>query len=216
MNYNGQFTGNTGIHSRYETTMINAYISQINYSGHQISAISEVNNYIFNYLYSNYVYVDSVLLADDYAKEMSGGSTSSGVYKEALWNKTKGFTIPLFSFASKRLAELIYTAWVEAGKPEINASGMDEFPQPEFVLDMNYPNPFSNSTNIHFLLEKNSFVELTVYDASGRVITQLANDTLPKGEYRYQWHTAQSQEGIYYLVMECANRRQIRKMVLVR
>jgi len=216
MNYNGQHTGNTGIHSRYESTMINAYISQINYMGHQISVIPDVNEYIFNYLYTNYVFVDSVLLADDYAKEMSGGSTSSPVYKQALWDKTKGFTIPLFSFASKRLAELIYTAWVEAGRPEINAESINEFSEASFVLENNYPNPFSNSTNIHFSLEKNSSVELTVHDASGRIIIQLENDTLPKGEYHYQWDASARQEGLYFLVLDCANQRQIRKMVLVR
>jgi len=216
MNYNGQFTGNTGIHSRYESTMINAYIGQINYAGHQTSVIPDVNEYIFTYLYANYIYVDSVLLADDYAKGISGGSTSSSAYKEALWNKTQNFTVPLFSMASKRLAELIYTAWVEAGKPDINASGVDEFSQVAFVLEMNFPNPFSNSTNIHFSLNENSEVALTVYDASGKVVAQLANDTLPQGDYQYQWDATASQEGIYYLVMDCSNQRQIRKMVLVR
>lgn len=216
MNYNGQYTGNTGIHSRYESTMINAYISQINYMGHQISAISDVNEYIFSYLYNNYVYVDSVLLADDYAKEMSGGSTSSTVYKQALWDKTKDFTIPLFSMASKRLAELIYTAWVEAGKPDINTSGVDEFSKPSFVLENIYPNPFSNSTNIYFSLKKNSDVELLVLDATGRVVTQLANGALPEGEYQYQWNAGDSQEGLYYLVLDCNSQRQIRKMILVR
>ncbi|HEY9114078.1 MAG TPA: T9SS type A sorting domain-containing protein, partial [Bacteroidales bacterium] len=216
MNYNGQHTGNTGIHSRYESTMINAYISQINYMGHQISVIPDVNEYIFTYLYANYVYVDSVLLADDFAKEMSGGSTSSPVYKQALWDKTKGFTIPLFSFASKRLAELIYTAWVEAGKPEINTSGIEKFPENGFVLELNYPNPFSNSTNIHFSLEKNSSVELIVYDATGRVITQLENDTLPKGEYQYQWDASNFSEGLYFLVLSSSDFREIRKMVVAR
>jgi hypothetical protein len=216
MNYNGQFTGNTGIHSRYESTMINAYISQINYLGHQISAISDVNNYIFDYLYNNYIYVDSVLLADDYAKELSGGSTSSTVYKEALWNNTKNFTVPLFSMASKRLAELIYSAWVEAGKPSLNASEIIEFSQPFFVLETNYPNPFSNTTSIHFSLKKKSEVKLKVFDASGKMLEQIANETFPAGDYHFQWNASMSTEGIYYLVMECFNQRQIKKMVVVR
>jgi hypothetical protein len=216
MNYNGQFTGNTGIHSRYESTMINTYIGQINYAGQQTSVIPDVNDYIFNYLYANYIYVDSVLLADDFAKDISGGSTSSSAYKEALWNKTKNFTVPLFSMASKRLAELIYTAWVEAGKPEINASGFEEFSQTAIVLDMNYPNPFSNLTNIHFSLKKNTAVELSVCDANGKIVAQLTNDTLLAGDYHYQWNSGESQEGIYYLVLNCSNQRQIKKMVLVR
>jgi hypothetical protein len=116
-NYDGQLSGNSGIHSRYESTMINAYIGQINYAGMDISVIPNVNQYIFSYLYSNYIYVDSVLAADNYAKSVSGGSTTSTAYKTALWGETKGFTIPLFRNASHALTELIYTAWVLAGSP---------------------------------------------------------------------------------------------------
>lgn len=116
-NYDGQLTGNTGIHSRYETTMINSYIGQIIYSGMDITVIPNVNQYIFNYLYINQGYVDSVLAADNYARAAAGGSTSSTTYKTALWNKSKGFTIPLFRNASHSLTELIYTAWVLAGSP---------------------------------------------------------------------------------------------------
>ena len=116
-NYDGQLSGNSGIHSRYETTMVNSYIGQITYTGMNISVIPNVNHYIFSYLYANYNYVDSVLAADNYAKAASGGSTTSSVYKTALWDKTKGFTIPLFRNASHALTELIYTAWVQAGSP---------------------------------------------------------------------------------------------------
>ena len=215
MNYNGQFTGNTGIHSRYESTMINGHINQIDYLGHQISAIEDVNSYIFNYLYQNYIYVDSVLLADDYAKEISGGSTSSGAYKEALWNKTKNFTIPLFSMASKRLAELIYTAWVEAGKPDINASGIgDEMVLSNFYLAQNFPNPFSNSTKIHFSLKKNAEVSLLIYDVSGKLISQFAKGELPEGEYQYTWDASNEPDGLYYLILNANEQRQIRKMIV--
>lgn len=217
MNYNGQFTGNTGIHSRYESSMINTFISQINYEGQQISFIPDVNEYIFSYLYANYVFVDSVLAADDYAKVVSGGSTSSYAYKEALWNKTKNFTIPLFSSASHSLAELFYSAWVEAGKPDINASGIgSHLFKPPFNLELNYPNPFSNFTEISFSLEKKAEVSLLIYDASGKIINQLTEGELQKGEYNYQWNATDSPNGLYYLVLSSGGHKQVQKMIVLK
>jgi len=52
-NYNGQNTGNTGIHSRYESTMIGSYSSQIIYTGSSANSITDVNQYIFDYIYKN-------------------------------------------------------------------------------------------------------------------------------------------------------------------
>lgn len=215
-NYNGQFSGNTGIHSRYESAMINMFIDQIDYLGYQISDIPDVDEFIFNYLYYNYTYVDSVILADDYAKEISGGSTSSYAYKEALWNRTRGFTIPLFSMASKRLAELLYTAWVEAGKPSINASAIDEMAQPGFVLEVIYPNPCYDFTNIRFSLKNKFQVDLKVINVSGQLVDVLASDTLQAGTYDYQWNVAEVPEGVYYLVLESLNQKQVRKVIVVK
>ncbi len=50
-NYNGQNTGNSGIHLRYETTMIGSYSSSITYTGTSAANISNVNQYIFDYIY---------------------------------------------------------------------------------------------------------------------------------------------------------------------
>ncbi len=120
-NYNGQLSGNSGIHSRYESTMIKAHIGDINYGGYPVSVIEDVQSYIFSYLYSSYGYVDSVLIADDYATEIAGGTKSLN-YTNTLWNRTEYFTVKLFSEASHALAELIYTAWVKAGSPSLDPS----------------------------------------------------------------------------------------------
>ena len=55
-----------------------------------------MNGYIFNYIYANYIYVDSIMAADDYAQAVAGNDYSYE-YKAALWEMTGGFTIPLFS-----------------------------------------------------------------------------------------------------------------------
>jgi len=120
-NYDGQLTGNKGIHSRYESYMIKEYVNEINYDGDSVSKIEDVSRYVFSYIYHNHSLVDSVLEADNYAKSVNS-NTYSSEYKAVLWDKTKGFTIQLFKDASHSLAELMYSAWAEAGKPDTSTT----------------------------------------------------------------------------------------------
>jgi len=214
-NYDGQLTGTTGIHSRYESTMIGSYISLITYSGESITEISNVNQYIFDYLYANYPYVDSVLMADGAAKTLAAGSTSSTTYKTALWNKTKGFTVPLFKRASHALAELIYTAWLQAGSPSLITPTLttDLLSQSNAVLDQTIPNPFTSSALINFTLKENTKVLIEVRDMNGTTITTLVDDNLPSGSHSCKWAPENVPAGLYYLVMKTGEFIQVRKMV---
>lgn len=215
-NYNGQLTGNSGIHSRYESTMINGYIGQISYAGMDISIIPDVNEYIFNYLYLNYIYVDSVLAADNYAKSISGGSTTSSAYKTALWNKSKGFTIPLFKNASHALTELMYTAWVLAGSPVMpNTSIFSPEARKSYSLGQNIPNPFEHSTTINYVLFKKSDLLLQVKDMCGKTVATIVNEHKPIGSYSLEWSPENITAGIYYLVMKTGESVEVKKIVLL-
>jgi len=116
-NYDGQLTGQKGVHSRYETTMVGTYQTALaTYKGDTVlHHISNLNKYIFDYIYFDQHYKDSVLLADKYATTTAGNTTSSQ-YTAALWSKTQ-FTTMLFKNSSHSLAELIYSAWIDAGTP---------------------------------------------------------------------------------------------------
>jgi len=212
-NYNGQYSGNTGIHSRYESTMINGHISEILYPGYDAVLVNNVNQYIFDYLYQNYPYVDSVLIADDYAKTFST-NTSSTAYKDALWNKSKSFTIPLFQRASHALADLIYTAWVQAGSPAIIPTAIsNQVSIGNAVLEQNMPNPFSSTTHISFTLIENTKVLLQVRNLNGQHIKTLVQDSYTAGKHESEWTPGDEPAGIYYLVLNTGKNIQIQKMV---
>jgi len=213
-NYNGQFTGNSGIHSRYESTMINAHISEIVYSGTDAIEISDVNQYIFDYLYTNYTYCDSILMADDYAITFST-NTSSSAYKNALWEKSKSFTTPLFEQASHAMADLIYTAWVQAGSPSLLSAAAisDPIAISNAVLGQNTPNPFVTSTHISYTLKENTKVLLQVRDISGMPVTTLIDETLNSGSHTCEWEPVGVPAGVYYLVLNTGKYIQIRKVV---
>jgi hypothetical protein len=117
-NYNGQLSDQTGIHSRYEGTMINKYIDQISFITSGIKKVTDIQSTIFRYLYSNHSYVGLLLQADHRAFEQAG-KQYNGTYYENLWGTTNWFTIRLLQESSKTLASFIYTAWIEAGRPKI-------------------------------------------------------------------------------------------------
>jgi hypothetical protein len=150
-NYNGQYTGQTGIHSRFESTMINTYNGQIIYSGDGLIYIDNVSDFVFDILYYNYGYVDSVLKSDSLAKAFAGNTTSSAYYSK-LWELSKGFTTKLFKDASHKLTCLIYTAWLNAGSPVSVEQENSLQTSVSFNLFQNYPNPFNPSTTIKYTI----------------------------------------------------------------
>ncbi len=117
-NYDGQLSEQTGIHRRYEETMIDRYIDGIQLKISGIKKIEQVQPYIFKYLYANHSYIGLLLQADSRSFDQTGKQYNDDYYKY-LWEKAGLFTTELIEDSAKTLAELIYTAWLEAGKPKI-------------------------------------------------------------------------------------------------
>ena len=120
-NYDGQLSAQTGIHRRYEETMIDRNIDGIKFIESSCHKILKVQSYIFNYLYANHSYVQMLLQADKTAF-ITAGEQYNEVYFKSLWNNSNSFTTKLLEESSKTTAALIYTAWLEAGKPKVPAS----------------------------------------------------------------------------------------------
>lgn len=115
VNYDGQLTGQKGVHRRYEETMIDKYIDQISIQSSSIQKIADVRTHVFGYLYNNHSYNHLLLQADKKAFEIAG-SEYNDVYYENLWKSTNQFTSKLLNESAQTLAALIYSAWLEAGK----------------------------------------------------------------------------------------------------
>lgn len=76
---------------------------------------------------------------------------------------------------------------------------------PAFELKQNYPNPFNASTRIKFSVLKPSYIELKIFNISGREITKLISGLqYNTGEYDYYFdpgmHSISS--GIYFYTMK--------------
>jgi hypothetical protein len=117
-NYDGQLSNQKGIHSRYEEKMINRHLDSLQLKKARAKRIRDVHSFIFNYLYANNLFVEKLLQADKKAYEKSGNQYSESYYED-LWLETNSFTMSLLQKSSNTVARMIYTAWLEAGKPKI-------------------------------------------------------------------------------------------------
>ena len=121
LNYDGQLTDQKGIHGRYESEMVNRYIDQISNSltTREIKYVGNPLEYIFDYLTASNFYSPIIFTADKitYAQTSSHGS---GDYYRLMWFRTKHVTINQLSDAAGALASLIYSAWIDAGRPDLS------------------------------------------------------------------------------------------------
>ena len=85
-----------------------------------------------------------------------------------------------------------------------------------FSLSPNYPNPFNAGTTISFTLAETIPVRVEVFDAAGRRVATLSDQTLPEGMHSIRWEASRMSSGVYICRMTAGSYREIRKMVLLR
>ena len=213
-NYNGQYTNQYGVHSRYESNLISKYQDQIKYSGDSLQYIDNIHDYVFNMIYDNYNYVDSVLYADSLAHAFAGNTTDT-VYYNKFWQVAKNFTIGLFKKASYRLTCVIYTALVNAQNNVSNIAETKDIPL-DFILYQNYPNPFNPVTRIKYSINASQNVTLKIYDIQGKEIETLVNREQPAGIYEVNFDGNKLCSGIYFYKLKTDSFIETKKMILLK
>lgn len=86
----------------------------------------------------------------------------------------------------------------------------------KYSLHQNYPNPFNPVTNIKFDLPKSSLVKLVVYDATGREVTELVNESLNAGCYQVDWDGSDYPSGVYFYKLQTENFSDTKRMVMIK
>ena len=91
------------------------------------------------------------------------------------------------------------------GMPTVNAG--------QFVLDQNYPNPFSGLTTVPFSLPEAANVRFFVMDAMGKIVSNFER-FFPEGDNTVTLDLKAYSSGVYYYGIEVDGQRQMRKMIL--
>ncbi|MEM1043528.1 MAG: T9SS type A sorting domain-containing protein [Bacteroidota bacterium] len=84
------------------------------------------------------------------------------------------------------------------------------------TLTANFPNPFAASTTLEYALPEAGPVSLAVYDALGRRVAVLTDETQAAGRYRAAWNAGGLAAGVYLAVLRAGGQVQTRRMLLMR
>ena len=90
----------------------------------------------------------------------------------------------------------------------------------KFELKQNYPNPFNPTTKINFLIPQSSFIQLKVFDISGREVKELYKGNVTAGEYSVNFDASGLTSGVYFYTLSGSNGADqfsvTKKMLLVK
>ena len=117
LNYDGQLTGQNGIHSRFETELFERYSGRLHLSPPPLPVLTSVREFVFATLADSYQLAAPVLAADRDA--IAGRTEYDDAYFEAFLAKTQPILERRLSEASAGTAAVIVAAWTEAGKPAL-------------------------------------------------------------------------------------------------
>jgi hypothetical protein len=85
-----------------------------------------------------------------------------------------------------------------------------------YRLYPNYPNPFNPATKIKFALPENSHVNLTVFDALGKQVAVLVNESKLANTYEVDFDASSLPSGVYFYKLTAGEFTSTRKMLLVK
>jgi hypothetical protein len=119
-NYDGQLTGQAGLHSRFESELFERFAPRLTLTPPPVRPFTSVRDFIFDVALSAHQQVAKILDADQEA--VAGRDTYDDAYFEAFFLKIKPVLEQQLSAAITATAAVITQAWRDAGQPTLQAT----------------------------------------------------------------------------------------------
>jgi hypothetical protein len=116
-NYDGQLTGQHGIHARFESILIERFESRLALGPQAPKPIAHIRDFMFDTLLAGYKLVDPVLAADKAA--IAGKDAYDDEYFEKFFAAVKPILEQRLNESITATAAMIMGAWEEAGRPAL-------------------------------------------------------------------------------------------------
>jgi Zinc dependent phospholipase C len=115
--YDGQLSGQRGIHARFEQELLERFESRITLRSSSPRPIASLRDHAFDTMLASHQKVDTILKAD---KEALGSKdTYDDEYFESFFNRVRPAYEAQLSIAVADTASIIVTAWEQAGRPAL-------------------------------------------------------------------------------------------------
>jgi hypothetical protein len=116
-NYDGQLTGQTGVHSRFETALVERYASQLRVTPMPIPPVRAPRDFAFEQVLESNRLVPAILKADRDA--LSGRDAYDDVYFAAFFRAARPVLERRLDESIAAVAAIIAGAWEAAGRPPV-------------------------------------------------------------------------------------------------
>jgi hypothetical protein len=115
-------------------------------------------------------------------------------------------------------ANLLYTAWLNAGSPKVPSLMEDYKPQslstePQY-LEQNFPNPFNPVTRISYTMRGDYYVSVGIFNLFGQEMVKVHTGHQSAGRYEFEFDAKNLPGGVYFLRLQYGNKTETRKMIL--
>jgi hypothetical protein len=117
LNYDGQLTGQSGIHSRFESDLFARYQPRLQLTPKVPAKVANVRELIFDSLVVSFSHVQTVLDADKAA--VAGKDVYDDGYYDAFFAKVKPIVEQRLADSIGDVVGVITAAWTEAGRPAL-------------------------------------------------------------------------------------------------
>jgi hypothetical protein len=117
VNYDGQLTGQWGIHARFESDLFARYQSRLQLAPRVPARVANVRELIFDSLVVSFSHVQTVLDADKAA--VAGKDVYDDAYYDAFFLKVRPILEQRVSDSIGDVVGVITAAWIDAGRPAV-------------------------------------------------------------------------------------------------
>ena len=147
--------------------------------------------------------------------EVKGLNTEKALFYIQFKANKKAHLSQALALSVDQFTNELYFGKNESANIKLNFRSSDDKNLNGFYLYQNQPNPFSTTTIISFVLPKEEFASLKIYDVNGRMLKEISRNfkagfnsiQLDKKEFEYG--------GILYYNLETSKNRASRKMIMI-
>jgi hypothetical protein len=158
-------------------------------------------------------------------------SNDSTIYVSSDWGRTAQVRVFEFPFLDQNLQLNSLTwdpyqqrLWASTGVGPCYLDGSElsssdeplHFKPADFTVLAAYPNPFNSSTRIRYDLDRQSKVQLQIFDLQGRLITTLLDDVSEPGRHELLWNADNLSSGTYFIRLHTPQTTRTQKLLLLK
>lgn len=147
-----------------------------------------------------------------YVWDFGDSTTSTEQNPQHIYEEAGIYTVQLKIFNFSVQHTKIRENYINAG----NISSLDKksFDPAKIYLAQNYPNPFNPETIIKYYLPVAGYVEIKLYDITGKLVSTLVNNIHSAGQHKLTFSAKNLVSGVYFYKLNTKDFSKTRKLIV--